>query len=74
MERFYDPTQGRITIGGHDLTHFDIKWLRSQIALVGLLQLLMGLSCADAVQARSPFFLLQASPTTFATDSQMRPW
>ena len=36
IERFYDPTQGKVLIGGHELTHFDIKWIRSQIALVGL--------------------------------------
>ena len=32
--RFYDPTEGRVTVGGHDLRELDPQWLRAQIATV----------------------------------------
>jgi len=34
LERFYDPTTGSITIGGHDLRELNVHWLRDQIGLV----------------------------------------
>ncbi|KIY62845.1 P-loop containing nucleoside triphosphate hydrolase protein [Cylindrobasidium torrendii FP15055 ss-10] len=34
IERFYDPTAGRVTLDGHDLKTLNVKWLRSQIGLV----------------------------------------
>ncbi|XP_059639370.1 ABC transporter B family member 19-like [Cornus florida] len=34
IERFYDPTNGSITLDGHDLRTLQIKWLRSQIGVV----------------------------------------
>ncbi|KAJ4849823.1 hypothetical protein Tsubulata_040648 [Turnera subulata] len=35
IQRFYDPNQGKVTMGGVDLREFDVKWLRRQTALVG---------------------------------------
>ena len=35
IERFYDPISGSVTLDGEDLKDLDVKWLRSQIALVG---------------------------------------
>ncbi|XP_022715340.1 uncharacterized protein LOC111274727 isoform X5 [Durio zibethinus] len=35
VQRFYDPNQGKVTMGGIDLREIDLKWLRKQIALVG---------------------------------------
>lgn len=35
IQRFYDPYQGKVMIGGQDLRHVNLKWLRRQIALVG---------------------------------------
>ena len=32
--RFYDPTEGRVVVGGHDVRDLDPQWLRSQIATV----------------------------------------
>jgi ATP-binding cassette subfamily B protein len=32
--RFYDPNEGRVLVGGHDLRDLDPAWLRSQIATV----------------------------------------
>ncbi|KAJ0075680.1 hypothetical protein Patl1_33778 [Pistacia atlantica] len=35
IQRFYDPNQGKVVIGGVDLREVNVKWLRRQIALVG---------------------------------------
>nr|XP_027123328.1 ABC transporter B family member 19-like [Coffea arabica] len=35
IERFYDPTQGIVTLDGNDLRTLQVKWLRSQIGMVG---------------------------------------
>lgn len=35
LERFYDPAQGYITLDGHDIRTLQVKWLRSQIGMVG---------------------------------------
>lgn len=34
VQRFYDPNQGKVTLGGVDLREMDVKWLRRQTALV----------------------------------------
>ncbi|KAF3786179.1 ABC transporter B family member 2 [Nymphaea thermarum] len=34
IERFYEPTSGRILLDGHDIKQLDLKWLRNQIGLV----------------------------------------
>ncbi|CAN6461005.1 unnamed protein product [Victoria cruziana] len=34
IERFYEPTSGRILLDGQDIRHLDLKWLRQQIGLV----------------------------------------
>jgi ATP-binding cassette subfamily B protein len=34
LQRFYDPQQGTVTIGGQDITHFDPTQLRDLMALV----------------------------------------
>ncbi|CAN0877377.1 ABC transporter B family member 19 [Linum grandiflorum] len=35
VQRFYDPNKGKVKLGGVDLRELDLKWLRTQIALVG---------------------------------------
>ncbi|KAK4480799.1 hypothetical protein RD792_011650 [Penstemon davidsonii] len=35
IERFYDPSQGFITLDGYDLRTLQMKWLRNQIGMVG---------------------------------------
>lgn len=35
IQRFYDPDQGKVIMGGMDLRDLNVKWLRRQIALVG---------------------------------------
>lgn len=34
LYRFYDPNEGQVLIGNHDLRHYDINCLRRQIAVV----------------------------------------
>ncbi|KAK0596317.1 hypothetical protein LWI29_014603 [Acer saccharum] len=34
-QRFYDPNQGKVMMGGVDLREINVKWLRKQTALVG---------------------------------------
>nr|XP_043635268.1 ABC transporter B family member 19-like [Erigeron canadensis] len=34
-QRFYDPINGKVLMGGMDLRDLDVKWLRLQTALVG---------------------------------------
>ncbi|XWS12191.1 hypothetical protein CRYUN_Cryun37aG0068800 [Craigia yunnanensis] len=35
VQRFYDPNEGKVMMGGIDLREINLKWLRTQIALVG---------------------------------------
>ncbi|KAI4316955.1 hypothetical protein L6164_024877 [Bauhinia variegata] len=34
IQRFYDPTSGKILLEGHDLKSLQLKWLREQLGLV----------------------------------------
>ncbi|MEJ5347757.1 MAG: ABC transporter ATP-binding protein [Desulfosoma sp.] len=34
LEKFYEPTHGRILLDGHDMRCLDVRWLRRQIGLV----------------------------------------
>ncbi|KAE8674175.1 hypothetical protein F3Y22_tig00111769pilonHSYRG00531 [Hibiscus syriacus] len=35
VQRFYDPIEGKVMMGGIDLKELNLKWLRKQIAMVG---------------------------------------
>ena len=35
LQRFYMPHKGTVTVDGSDITDLNIKWLRSQIGVVG---------------------------------------
>ena len=35
IQRFYDPTDGKITVDGTDIKEFNLRWWRQQIGLVG---------------------------------------
>ncbi|KAJ9475197.1 putative Alpha-factor-transporting ATPase (putative) [Pseudozyma hubeiensis] len=35
LQRFYDPTAGKVTLNGTDLRDYNVRWLRSQIGVVG---------------------------------------
>ncbi|VAI09573.1 unnamed protein product [Triticum turgidum subsp. durum] len=49
IERFYDPTRGTITLDGQDLGSLNLKWLRSQIGLVGQEPILFAVSIIENV-------------------------
>lgn len=49
MPRFYDPSDGRITLDGHDLRDYTVNALRSQIALVDQHVRLFNSSVADNI-------------------------
>ncbi|PNX98978.1 ABC transporter B family member 13-like protein, partial [Trifolium pratense] len=34
IQRFYDPTSGKILLDGHDLKNVQLRWLREQVGLV----------------------------------------
>lgn len=35
LQRFYDPTSGRVLLNGTDVREYNVRWLRSQIGVVG---------------------------------------
>lgn len=35
LERFYDPARGCVMLDGHDIKTLNLRWLRSQLGLVG---------------------------------------
>ncbi|CAL5375969.1 unnamed protein product [Camellia sinensis] len=49
IERFYDPINGLINLDGHDLRSLQVKWLRSQIAMVGQEPALFGSTIIENV-------------------------
>ncbi|XP_060205963.1 ABC transporter B family member 19-like [Lycium barbarum] len=49
IERFYDPVQGLITLDGHDIRTLQVKWLRTQIGMVGQEPVLFGTSILENV-------------------------
>eukprot|EP00931_Biecheleriopsis_adriatica_P054704 TRINITY_DN32215_c0_g1_i1.p1 TRINITY_DN32215_c0_g1~~TRINITY_DN32215_c0_g1_i1.p1 ORF type:complete len:1281 (+),score=294.96 TRINITY_DN32215_c0_g1_i1:135-3977(+) len=50
LQRFYDPSEGQVLVGGQDLKSFDIKWWRQQIGFVGQEPILFDLSVEDNVR------------------------
>ncbi|KAK7294489.1 hypothetical protein RJT34_17378 [Clitoria ternatea] len=49
IERFYDPTEGIITLDGHDLRTLQVKWLRDQIGMVGQEPILFATSILENI-------------------------
>ncbi|XP_019068739.3 ABC transporter B family member 19 isoform X1 [Solanum lycopersicum] len=49
IERFYNPLQGLITLDGHDIRTLQVKWLRTQIGMVGQEPVLFGTSILENV-------------------------
>jgi len=50
LEIFYVPASGKILIDGHDITTFNLKWYRQQIALVSQEPILFATSIADNIK------------------------
>ena len=54
LERFYDPSEGAVLIGGHDLRDLDLDWIRAKIALVGQEPVLFACSIRDNIRFGKP--------------------
>jgi ATP-binding cassette subfamily B protein len=52
--RFYDPTEGHVTLDGHDLRELDPSWLRQQIGVVMQEPVLFSGSVADNIRYGRP--------------------
>jgi ATP-binding cassette subfamily B (MDR/TAP) protein 1 len=54
IERFYDPTAGSLSLDGNDLRSLNVKWLRSQIGLVGQEPALFACSIRENIRYGKP--------------------
>lgn len=54
LPRFYDPTSGRILLDGHDLREFQLRQLRTSIAMVLQETFLFNLSVRDNIRYGRP--------------------
>lgn len=54
VPRFYDPTEGTITLDGHDLTELDLRWFRRHIGIVSQEIFLFDRTVADNIAYGSP--------------------
>ena len=50
LQRFYDPSRGNIELDGQRLSDLNIKWLRSQIGVVGQEPVLFGTTIAENIR------------------------
>jgi len=54
LERFYDPAQGTVLLDGVDLKTLNVKWLRTQLGLVGQEPMLFIGTIAENIQVGKP--------------------
>ncbi|KAM5153162.1 bile salt export pump-like [Mantella aurantiaca] len=50
IQRFYDPTDGKVTIDGHDIRTLSIQWLRSLIGVVEQEPVLFATTIAENIK------------------------
>ncbi|KAI9035989.1 putative ABC multidrug transporter [Aspergillus affinis] len=50
IERFYSPVAGVITLDGHDIQSFNLRWLRQQVSLVSQEPRLFATSIAENIR------------------------
>ncbi|XP_027446304.1 bile salt export pump isoform X3 [Zalophus californianus] len=50
IQRFYDPSEGMVTLDGHDLRSLNIQWLRAQIGLVEQEPVLFSTTIAENIR------------------------
>uniref|UniRef100_A0A8C0HN39 Bile salt export pump n=1 Tax=Buteo japonicus TaxID=224669 RepID=A0A8C0HN39_9AVES len=50
IQRFYDPSDGMITLDGHDIRSLNIQWLRSQIGIVEQEPVLFATTIAENIR------------------------
>jgi subfamily B ATP-binding cassette protein MsbA len=72
LHRFYDPTEGRLTIDGHDLRHVSVESWYRQIALVPQETILFGGTILDNIRygnlVASEAVVQEASKAAYAHD------
>jgi len=72
LHRFYDPTEGRLTIDGHDLRHVSVECWYRQIALVPQETILFGGTILDNIRygnlEASEAVVQEASKAAYAHD------
>ncbi|CAF1229937.1 unnamed protein product [Rotaria sp. Silwood1] len=49
IERFYDPTVGRLLIDSKDIRNLNLQWYRSQIAIVSQEPILFDISIRENI-------------------------
>ncbi len=49
LQRFYDPSKGKVLLDGHDIKVLNIRWLRSLMGLVQQEPVLFNLSIRDNI-------------------------
>ncbi|XP_069589185.1 bile salt export pump-like [Ranitomeya imitator] len=50
IQRFYDPTNGKVTLDGHDIRTLNIQWLRSMIGIVEQEPVLFATTIAENIR------------------------
>ncbi|XP_075037496.1 bile salt export pump-like [Mixophyes fleayi] len=50
IQRFYDPTDGKVTLDGHDIRTLNIQWLRSLIGIVEQEPVLFATTIAENIK------------------------
>ena len=55
LERFYDPSKGKMTLDGRDICDLNIRWLRSQIGIVSQEPVLFDTSIAENIRYGANF-------------------
>ncbi|XP_017777587.1 PREDICTED: multidrug resistance protein 1B-like isoform X2 [Nicrophorus vespilloides] len=55
IQRFYDPLNGRVTIDGNDMKDLNLRWLRSQIGVVGQEPVLFGTTIEENIRYGNQF-------------------
>ncbi|XP_051022358.1 bile salt export pump [Acomys russatus] len=50
IQRFYDPTEGMVTLDGHDIRSLNIRWLRDQIGIVEQEPVLFSTTIAENIR------------------------
>ena len=54
IQRFYDPTDGHVKVGGVNLTEFNVTWWRRQVGFVGQEPVLFDVSIEENVRYGKP--------------------
>uniref|UniRef100_A0A8C0X555 Bile salt export pump n=1 Tax=Castor canadensis TaxID=51338 RepID=A0A8C0X555_CASCN len=50
IQRFYDPSEGMVTLDGHDIRSLNIRWLRDQIGIVEQEPVLFSTTIAENIR------------------------